>query len=93
MCISNEADAEIESRVYRVISETFSTRLQDLRTETFVKGHLGADSMQLIALMIALDEEFDAEFEVDRIPDGDVTVGWICEFVRETTARAPASRT
>ena len=59
--------------------------------ETRIKQDLGADSMQLISLMIALDAEFDAEFAVENIPSDDVTLEWICRFVHDTLLSSNAS--
>ncbi len=83
---------EIESDVYKVVSETFPGASGSLAPETMLKADLGADSMQLIALMIALDAEFDAEFAIEQIPRHDVSLGWVCEFVVTTIAADASSR-
>ena len=44
--------------------------------------------MQIMALMIALDAEFDVEFDVSSIPEDGVTIEWIRDFVEATLARA-----
>lgn len=84
---------EIESDVYKVVSETFPGTSETLAPETMLKADLGADSMQLIALMIALDAEFDAEFAIEQIPRHDVSLEWVCEFVLKTIALDTTSRT
>ena len=75
---------DIQSGVFRVVAETFPEHGQPLSPATLVKRDLGADSMQLISLMIALDAEFDAEFAVENIPTEDVTLEWVCQFVHDT---------
>lgn len=84
-------DSEVHDRVMRVVRETFPSRAQTLTEDSFIRADLGADSMQLIALMIALDAEFDVEFDVDRIPADDVDVRWIAGFVQETLTASQAS--
>lgn len=83
--------SEIERSVFKVVADTFPHTEVALTASTMLKRDLGADSMQLIALMIALDAEFDAEFAVERIPSHDVTLAWVCEFVNATVeAKHPA---
>jgi len=84
---------EIERNVFKVVADTFPDTSVTLTASTLLKEDLGADSMQLIALMIALDAEFDAEFAVDRIPSHDVSLAWICDFVIATVeAKLPAAQ-
>jgi hypothetical protein len=39
--------------------------------------------MQVIALMIAFDAEFDVEFNADAIPASGVTMGWLRDFIAD----------
>lgn len=87
------ARTDIERRVFRVVAETFPEATISLSGQTMLKRDLGADSMQLIALMIALDAEFDAEFAVEEIPRDDVTLAWVCDFVLATVQTTSAVRT
>lgn len=87
-----EPDA-IEQRVFRVVSETFPDAAVALTPPTMLKRDLGADSMQLIALMIALDAEFDVEFAVEDIPREDVSLEWVIRFVHSTVQGTLTPRT
>lgn len=87
----NDLMQDIQPSVFRVVAETFPDHDAPLLPETLIKKDLGADSMQLISLMIALDAEFDAEFPVDKIPSEDVTLEWVCRFVHETLRSANTS--
>jgi acyl carrier protein len=78
---------EIFSRVQRVIVDTLDLGPVNVQRDTRIKEDLAADSMQVITIIIALDQEFDCEFNTDEIPKGTVTVGWIAEFVARTIAR------
>lgn len=82
---------DIKAGVFRVVAETFPGHDAPLSPETLIKQDLGADSMQLISLMIALDAEFDAEFAVENIPSGDVTLDWVCKFVHDTLISSSTS--
>ena len=74
-------------RVCELIGEILGVEVVALCAETRIREDLGADSMQVIALMIALDEAFDVAFDVGEIPDTGVTVGWIVDFVALTLER------
>lgn len=87
------ARTDIEQRVFRVVTETFPQVSDALSHQTMLKRDLGADSLQLIAFMIALDAEFDAEFAAEDIPRTDVTLAWVCDFVLATMQGVPTERT
>ena len=80
--------ATLQGRILAVVSDVCGVPAGDLRVETRIREDLKADSMQLMALMIALDAEFDVEFDIARIPDQEVTIGWILDFVASTLAVA-----
>jgi acyl carrier protein len=88
----DSTDDDIAHRVFRVVSETFPDTVSSLEQGTMIRRDLGADSMHLISLMIALDSEFDTEFAVDQIPDHDVDLEWICRFVSSTLAAHQSTR-
>ncbi len=79
-------DAGNLERIQRVIAETLALTDPDLSRETRVKEDLGADSMQVITIIISLDEEFDTEFDTVDLPKENVTIGWIEDFVARTLA-------
>ena len=72
----------------RVIGDLTGVDPQDLGLGTRIREDLKADSMQVLALMIALDAEFDVEFDISQIPEEEVTIEWILNFVASTLARA-----
>ena len=87
----NTLEQDIQTGVFRIVAETFPEHGAPLSPDTLVKQDLGADSMQLISLMIALDAEFDAEFPVESIPSEDVTLEWVCRFVHDTLLASRSS--
>lgn len=87
----NTLEQDIQTGVFRIVAETFPDHEAPLSPGTLVKQDLGADSMQLISLMIALDAEFDAEFPVENIPSEDVTLEWVCRFVHDTLLASRSS--
>jgi acyl carrier protein len=77
-------DTPLAQRVVRIIAETLEIPFEELTPATRIKEDLGADSMQVVTIMIALDEAFDAEFDIAEIPPANVTVDWVCGFVQRT---------
>ena len=82
--------SDISERVVRVLAETLEIPVACCAPHTRIKADLGADSMQMVTLMIALDEEFDVEFNVEAIPTAEVTVAWVIDFVTATIDAAQA---
>lgn len=82
--------SDISERVVQVLAETLEIPAARCEPHTRIKADLGADSMQMVTLMIALDEEFDVEFNVDAIPAAEVTVAWVIDFVTATIDAAQA---
>lgn len=75
------------ARVVSVIADVMSVNPDLLSNDTRIRADLGADSMQIVTLVIALDAEFDAEFNVNEIPTGDVTIEWVRNMVQSVLSR------
>ena len=58
--------SNIEERVIKMVAEQLGVKVEDVKvTSSFVED-LGADSLDTVELIMALEEEFDAE-----IPDAE----------------------
>lgn len=70
----------IEERTKKVIAEMLGVSVQDLKPETHMNDDLGADSLDDVELVMALEDEFELE-----IPDAQAescrTVAQIVEYV------------
>ena len=80
-------ESDIFSRVKEVIGEQLG--IDDLDTitiETTFIDDLGADSLDLVELIMALEEEFDLQ-----IPDGEAekitTVGDVVEYIKNANKK------
>jgi acyl carrier protein len=78
--------SEILARVVRVIADCLERDPTELSSETRIRQDLGADSMQVVTIIIGLDEEFDAEFDIDKVPKDDATIDGIVDLVTTTLA-------
>ena len=58
--------SSIEQRVIKMVAEQLGVKEEDVKTTSSFVDDLGADSLDTVELIMALEEEFDAE-----IPDED----------------------
>ena len=76
---------EVFEKVKETIIEQLGVADTAVTTEASFIYDLGADSLDIVELIMALEEEFDME-----IPDADaekiVTVGDVVEYIREHVA-------
>jgi len=56
----------IEAKIKEIVAEQLSLREEDIRNEASFLDDLGADSLDIVELIMAMEEEFDLE-----IPDED----------------------
>ena len=58
--------ASIEERVKQIIAEQLGVSLDDVKNESSFVEDLGADSLDTVELVMALEEEFDTEIPDDE---------------------------
>ncbi|HMU86460.1 MAG: acyl carrier protein [Moraxellaceae bacterium] len=56
--------SNIEERVKKIVAEQLGVKLEDVKNESSFVDDLGADSLDTVELVMALEEEFETE-----IPD------------------------
>ena len=76
---------EVFEKVKNIIVEQLGATESSVTMEASFIDDLGADSLDIVELIMALEEEFDIE-----IPDADaekvVTVGDVVEYIKENVA-------
>ena len=69
-------------KLQAIIADVLNVPKDDITPETTFVDDLGADSLDIVELIMALEEEFDIE-----IPDADaekvVTVGDVVDYIKE----------
>lgn len=72
---------EILKKLQELIGEQFATTPEEITMETSFEEDLGADSVDLVELVMAMEEEFDiGEVQEDELT-GMKTVGDIVQFL------------
>jgi acyl carrier protein len=83
------SDATIENRVKAVIKEVLSVDESRLNGETKFKEDLGADSLDLVTLVMALEEEFKGSISENEV-SGMTTVGQAIDLLSRLSASPSA---
>ena len=73
---------EIFDRVKEIIVEQLGVNEDAVVTDASFIDDLGADSLDIVELIMALEEEFDIEIQ-DSDAEKIVTVGDVVEYIRE----------
>ena len=78
--------SNVETRVKEIVSEQLGVKIEELNPKASFVDDLGADSLDTVELVMALEEEFDTE-----IPDEDAeklqtiqdAISYIDEHIQE----------
>ena len=76
---------EIESKVIKIIGEQLGKDEADIKLESNFVDDLEADSLDTVELVMALEEEFDAEIPADEA-EKITTVKQAVEFIQASTS-------
>ncbi len=77
--------SDIESKVKDIIVEQLSVNAEDVKPEAKFIEDLGADSLDIVELIMALEEEFDLDI-ADEEAEKMATVGDAIDFIKEKQA-------
>ncbi len=72
----------VMDKVKRILSEQFDVDMSDLTDNTNIEEDLGADSVEVIDLLMSLEDEFDVEIPDEAI-DEIRTVGELTAYIEE----------
>ncbi len=68
--------------IRRILSEQFNCDEESINEETNFKDDLGADSLDLFELLMALEEEYSIEFPAEELTDIN-TVGDVMNYLKD----------
>ncbi len=69
-------------KVKKILSEQFDVEISDLTDNTNIEEDLGADSVEVIDLLMSLEDEFDVEIPDEAI-DEIRTIGDLVAYLEE----------
>ena len=73
---------EILEKVCSIVSEQLSVETGEVKSDSNFQNDLGADSLDTVELVMALEEAFDIEIP-DEAAEGITTVGEAVKFIEE----------
>ena len=73
---------EILQKVCPIVSEQLSVESAEVKSDSNFQNDLGADSLDTVELVMALEEAFDIEIP-DEAAEGIATVGDAVKFIEE----------
>jgi len=77
--------SDVISRVTHVVAEQLSVEAGDIRPESSFQDDLGADSLDLVELIMAMEEEFDIKID-DEAAQKLKTVQLAVDFINNSLA-------
>ncbi len=79
---SQTMSQEILEKVCSIVSEQLSVESGEVKSDSNFQNDLGADSLDTVELVMALEEAFDIEIP-DEAAEGIATVGDAVKFIEE----------
>ena len=79
--------SNIEERVKKIIVEQLGVKEEEVKAEASFVDDLGADSLDTVELVMALEEEFDTEIP-DEEAEKITTVQQAIDFIKSRSADA-----
>lgn len=73
-------------RVYEIIEEQLNLTGVELTEDSSLKDDLGVDSIDMVELVMAFEDEYGIEVQYEELEKKVKTVGDIVEFLREQGA-------
>lgn len=69
-------------QIKKILAEQFSLNEEDITKETSFAEDIGADSLDLVELVMALEQEFDLEIDDDEV-ENIKTVGDAVRYIKD----------
>jgi len=79
--------ANLEQEVIAIVSEVLSVNDKPVTQESHFQNDLGADSLDTVELVMALEEKFEIDIP-DEAAEGITTVGEAVAYIREKQSGA-----
>jgi acyl carrier protein len=80
--ISFKGDKEMLERMREMIAEQLNCEAETITADTSFKDDLGADSLDLFELVMALEDEYNLEIPAEELNDLN-TVGDVIEYLKD----------
>lgn len=79
--------SDLQNKVFTLVAEQLSVKLEDVKLESRFIDDLGADSLDTVEFIMSLEDEFDVEIS-DEEAEKITTVGHVVALVTASEAAA-----
>ena len=69
--------------IKKIIADQFDVDVEEISGETSLREDLGADSLDLLDLVMALEDEYSIEIDVEEELNSIQTVGDVEEYIKK----------
>ena len=69
--------------IKKIIADQFDVDIEEISVETSLRDDLGADSLDLLDLVMALEDEYNIEIDVEEELNSIQTVGDVEEYIKK----------
>ena len=80
------ATEEIFEKVREIIAEQFSMEPESVTADSTLEDDLGADSVDLVDLVVTLEQEFNLEETEESVLEEIKTVGDVADYIAKALA-------
>lgn len=81
--------SNVESRVRKIVAEQLGVKEEDLRNDASFVDDLGADSLDTVELVMALEEEFETEIP-DEKSERITTIQQVIDYIESNLNKEDA---
>ena len=71
-------------KMKQILAEQLDADIEKITMETNIADDLGADSLDVVEMLMAIEDEFDIEIPDDKVETLN-TVGQVVEYIQEKT--------
>ena len=82
--LEQEEKVKMETKIKKIIAEQLGVSLEEVKPDASFADDLGSDSLDLVELIMALEEEFNIEI-LDEEAEKIKTVSQAIEYVKKGT--------
>ena len=74
----------IDEKVKAIVAKQLGVEASEVKNSSHIVNDLGADSLDSVELIMALEDDFDTEID-DKVAEGLVTIQQVIDYLKKNT--------